>query len=193
MKEFPQLTAEQYMEHYSGNNIRASLEKPKHQERLQRCVQPLRGGCGAGRFVDVGCALGDATAMMRDLLDGFWVGVDFCASSIAEAGSLHPDLPFEYVPDIDSLWSIEPFNFDGAVCTEVLEHVPDPALLVRQVMSIAPLAVFTTPNRFIVEPGHVRVFNQAMLVELFKNYDHEIESHGDFWYITARRKTLPEA
>jgi len=79
------------------------------------------------------------------------------------------------------------------VCSEVIEHVEDPADFVRALVNVtAPggVLVLTTPNRPVSDPGHIRVYSRPMLEGLFADFPGtvEIKSEGRFWYVIARRE-----
>ncbi len=88
------------------------------------------------------------------------------------------------------------------ICTEVLEHVPDPAQLVRELVRIgAPGAryLISVPDpaseavqrkladeSFFREPNHVRVFSRADFMQLLLGHGLAIEkmqAYGFFWSV----------
>lgn len=94
------------------------------------------------RVIDVGCGLG---SYGRGLLaDGYeWMGAEVDAADCAELTRL--GLPHRHV-DGRSL----PFAtaaFDAALCLEVLEHLDDPAAVVREIHRVAPRQLLVSvPN-----------------------------------------------
>ncbi len=98
-------------------------------------AQPLR-------VIDVGCGL---ASYGRSLLaDGYaWMGAEVDAADCAELARL--GLPHRHV-DGRSL----PFadaSFDAALCLEVLEHLDDPAAVVREIHRVAPRQLLVSvPN-----------------------------------------------
>ncbi|MEM8561678.1 MAG: class I SAM-dependent methyltransferase [Pseudomonadota bacterium] len=91
---------------------------------------------------------------------------------------------------------------DLVICTEVLEHVPDPAMFLAELVRITKpgskllltvpdsrseeLVAATAPVEYFQEPNHIRVFSVDDFKSLVLNADLEIESHqflGCFWSI----------
>jgi 2-polyprenyl-3-methyl-5-hydroxy-6-metoxy-1,4-benzoquinol methylase len=99
-------------------------------------------------ILDIGCGRGWMSPFLSPL--GKVVGVDFSPNGIefarknyAEYGTFYlaePDHPRLGLPDT---------NFDVIVCSEVIEHVPDQASFLQQMVSMLNVAgwlVMTTPN-----------------------------------------------
>jgi 2-polyprenyl-3-methyl-5-hydroxy-6-metoxy-1,4-benzoquinol methylase len=182
------MTAEEYLTSHW-------LKKPKiydyehkepnnhHHQRFQFCAENLVGN----KFMDLGCACGHSTAMLKKLHDGNWSGLDFYAPVIEQAKKNFPDITFYYSPDYNYKDTIG--RYDTVVCSEVIEHVPDDRLFVEKAIEIATQrVVLTTPNKNVGDPGHVRLHTMESLKELFKGYNVEIISQGIFFYITVNVK-----
>lgn len=182
------MDAKTYLEsHWMKHEVWNRLQAPMHQERLRKCAEAVAGGKA---FVDVGCGCGHSTAIMKGFCPGDWTGVDFGESAIVEARKLFPDIRFRYFPIPEDI----PMNaYDGVVCSEVIEHVEDPADFVRALVNVtAPggVLVLTTPNRPVSDPGHIRVYSRPMLEGLFADFPGtvEIKSEGRFWCVIARKE-----
>lgn len=94
------------------------------------------------RVLDVGCGLGSYGRTL--LTDGYaWMGAEVDAADCAELTRL--GLPHRHV-DGRSL----PFadaSFDAAICLEVLEHLDDPAAVLREIHRVAPRKLLVSvPN-----------------------------------------------
>ena len=94
------------------------------------------------RVLDVGCGLGSYGRTL--LTDGYdWVGAEVDAADCTELTRL--GLPHRHV-DGRSL----PFadaSFDAALCLEVLEHLEDPAAVLREIHRVAPRQLLVSvPN-----------------------------------------------
>ena len=94
------------------------------------------------RVLDVGCGLGSYGRTL--LTDGYaWLGAEVDAADCAELARL--SLPHRHV-DGCSL----PFadaSFDAALCLEVLEHLDNPAAVLREIHRVAPRKLLVSvPN-----------------------------------------------
>lgn len=178
------MNAQEYIKHWEGQKVWNRLSMPKHMNRLTRCAEAVRGG---KTFIDVGCAFGHSTAIMRDLSPGLWLGVDFCQEAIEKARLYFADLPFLYVTPEELA---EHTPFDGVVCSEVIEHVEDDKAFVHMLWKITgKRLVVSTPCVEVGDPGHLRLYTEEMLRELFKDVPGaKIERTRRFFYITATRE-----
>jgi len=181
-----ELTAEKYIVgHWKAKKVYNNLAAPKHQDRLQKCAELTRGS----RLADVGCAFGHSTAIMQDFRPGNWRGFDLSATAITEARKFFPDMEFDHFPNINSMHkNLARFKLDSIVCSEVLEHVADDRSLVLALWNaVSERVVFTTPSVKVNDPGHIRLYNEAMLEKLFEGIPHTLENTGLFWYIVCHK------
>ena len=94
------------------------------------------------RVIDVGCGLG---SYGRGLLaDGYaWMGAEVDAADCAELTRLglpHRHVDGRALPFADA-------SFDAALCLEVLEHLEDPAAVLREIHRVAPRQLLVSvPN-----------------------------------------------
>jgi len=173
------MEAKDYLEkHWIKNKIWTHLDWPKHQDRLKTCASYLEGK----RFIDIGCGLGHSTNQMKKFHPvGDWSGLEFMQETVSKASKLFPDITFYYSKDFNFLPVCG--QFDSVICSEVIEHVEDDQALVNGLIDITKkVLVITTPNRFVDDPGHLRVYTEEMLHDLFKGFNHRIYKKGLFWY-----------
>lgn len=166
------------MQHWENNKVWTHLEWSRHQARLRACSE----ACEGAAFYDVGCAFGHSTAIMAGFKPGAWAGVDFSRVGINKAKELYPQTPFHYLQNINDLPSLP--CVDSVVCSEVIEHVEDPALLVSGLKAIArKRVVLTTPSKRVSDPGHLRVYDLLSLsAVLGEEHPFSIELLlGSFW------------
>jgi len=128
--------------------------RPLHQINPLRLewingIAPLQGK----KVLDVGCGGGILTdAMAR--LGAQALGIDLAAKSLKVA-QLHaleaqtPNVQYREVA-VEALAAEQPASFDVVTCMEMLEHVPDPASIVRacaQLVKPGGYVFFSTLNR----------------------------------------------
>lgn len=150
--------------------------------RLRTCADKMEGET----FADVGCAFGHSTEIMAKRHPGDWTGIDFSEAAIREAvKQFGQTWEFVYCPDVVAL-SQHPCFYDGVVCSEVIEHVEDDAALVTGLSLLTnKVLVVTTPCVEVGDPGHLRLYTEEMLRDLF-GPNAEIQKQGPFWYVTWR-------
>tara|TARA_R110001599_G_scaffold145321_1_gene327606 strand:- start:57609 stop:58388 length:780 start_codon:yes stop_codon:yes gene_type:complete len=91
---------------------------------------------------------------------------------------------------------------DLVICTEVLEHVPDPEVFLRELVRVTrpggqllitvpdsrseQFIAATAPPQYFMEPNHIRIFTAQQFRDLVQSAGLEIESQqfvGCFWSI----------
>ncbi|HJX73822.1 MAG TPA: methyltransferase domain-containing protein [Candidatus Deferrimicrobiaceae bacterium] len=183
------MDAETYItKHWIPKRVWTHLAWPRHQERLRRCAELMPA---AGRVLDVGCACGHSTEIMRRFRpEVSWSGADFSKTAIARAKGRFPGLSFYYMLSARHLEMFEPF--DGVICSEVLEHTTDDAALAGVLLRItAGTLVVTTPWAKVSDPGHLRVYTEKSLRALFERPTApgtvSLETWGQFLYMVCKR------
>jgi len=118
-----------------------------------------------GRLLDVGCG----NSPFRHLLDpavAQYQGVDVAAA--ADFGYQNPDTVYydgRVLPFPDA-------SFDAVLCTEVVEHIPDPTETIREIRRVLKpggLLIVTIPwsARFHYQPYDYHRYTPSMLASLF--------------------------
>jgi SAM-dependent methyltransferase len=143
-------------------------------DRLTReaAVERLRGRIGArATVVDLGCSSGHLLADLRLALPAaLLIGVDLVAEGLIWAHTQVPDAAL-LLADICEL-PLADESVDGAVCLNVLEHVPDDLQALRELRRIlrpGGAAVFVVPSgRRLYDYyddflGHERRYNRGEL------------------------------
>lgn len=154
----------------------------------------LDAGCGNGFFchwIGPRCRPGEVA------------GVDLSAPRIASARQRYPEIIFSegdlaHLPFADS-------QFDVVTCIEVLEHMPDPAAIVRELVRVARrYIVITVPDRQPIrmvlcphcgkkfpEHGHLHTFDRARVEELLRRAGAEPETFNLYHLPCGMRWGLP--
>ncbi|OGD09407.1 MAG: hypothetical protein A2Y86_05360 [Candidatus Aminicenantes bacterium RBG_13_62_12] len=184
------MDAETYItSHWIPRRVWTHLAWPRHQERLRRCAELMPP---AGRVLDVGCACGHSTEIMRRFRPELeWSGADFSRTGITMAAVFFKHMKFYLVPQPNDLSNVG--KFDGVVCSEVLEHTPDDGALVDALIQVAAgTLVMTTPWARVSDPGHLRVYTEEALLALFAKPGHpgtlRIEREDKFFYLVYARE-----
>ena len=114
------------------------------------------------RVLDFGCMDGVFTIRLQQL-GGQAVGYDLSPAAIAQAERFRGSAT---LPKFTTV-APGPGQFDLVYCSEVLEHVPDDAAFIGELVGfLAPggMLVGTTPvGRYFWDPDHKRVYDQASL------------------------------
>lgn len=114
------------IQHYRGADAGAQTSPPHQQAIVRRFAQVARSGRHAGCVLDLGSGRG-ANLHTLSAVGTLVVAADVSEEALLDARSRHPSerptvapvvLPGEVLPFADGA-------FELAVCTEVLEHVPD--------------------------------------------------------------------
>lgn len=177
------LSADDYMDHWNRRKVWTHLERPKHLKRLHWCADQCRGEV----FADVGCALGHSTAIMKKHRPGAWIGIDFSRKATDKGPEIFPDIPFRFAQDLTALAKLGPV--DTAVCSEVIEHVEAPEILLMALTTMARRVVLTTPAIDAQDPGHMRLYTRETLEQQLRAYPTaKIEQDAEFFYVTIDRE-----
>ncbi len=172
------MTADEYLNgHWIKKRIYTHNENPKHRVRLVAMAERLVGG----RFLDVGCACGHSTHALALLHPGEWAGIDFGHTAVEMARRDFPQYKFFYSKDYN--YAAMTGQYDSIVCSEVLEHVPDDRRFVDEMLGVAKYRIaFSTPNRPVNDPGHLRVYTEDTLRALFPGLPVNIVRDGIFFF-----------
>ena len=195
VQRFP---VDRFLEEWEGLiNRKVALWKPKQSYRRERGEVIDRIPAGANRILDIGCGTG---AMGRGIRTRWGevtlVGIEKDPSRAFEARAF-----YDRVIEADALtWKPDfaPESFDAIILADVVEHVENPATLLRRYvpfLSSNGVMVLSVPNiryhevlaglaqgRFdyqeqgILDRSHLRFFTRKTLVELLESAGLQVET-----------------
>jgi SAM-dependent methyltransferase len=137
---------------------------------------------GDGRFLDVGCGLGDESVGFTGE-DRFVVGVDYDAATAASAVQTHGGSGLQAECADGSMLALRADSFNDVCSSHLIEHFVDPEHHVREVSRVlAPdgTAFFLTPNEpaDFENPYHVFLFDPDTLRDMLGRHFGSVEVHG---------------
>lgn len=142
----------------------------------------VRARAGDGRFLDVGCGLGDEsvgfTAEGRTL-----VGVDYDPATAASAVRVHGGEGMRAVCSDGSLLGLRTGSFDHVCSSHLIEHFTEPEYHVTEVARVLAddgRAFFLTPNApaDFENPYHVYLFEPEDLRSMLERHFEHVELYG---------------
>jgi SAM-dependent methyltransferase len=142
----------------------------------------VRARMGGGRFLDVGCGLGDESVGFTG--DGrFVVGVDYDQPTAARAVGVHGDRGLRAECADGSMLGLRSDAFDDVCSSHLIEHFTEPEHHVREVSRVlAPggTAYFLTPNEpaDFENPYHVHLFTPTTLADMLGRHFGEVSVRG---------------
>ncbi len=142
----------------------------------------VRARMAGGRFLDVGCGLGDESVGFagaeREL-----VGVDYDAETAASAVRAHGAAGMRAICSDGSLLALRGDTFDNVCSSHLIEHFTEPEHHVEEVarvLSPEGTAFFITPNEpaDFENPYHVYLFGPDELRDMLGRHFRKVEVHG---------------
>ncbi|MFN8389737.1 MAG: class I SAM-dependent methyltransferase [Bdellovibrionota bacterium] len=134
--------------------------------------------------LDVGCGEGFFLREMRarGALVGRYTGIDLRPDALSEAAALHPGETFLNVDLLD--WDQAPRSFDLIIASQVLEHLPNPEPMLRQICRLAKRSVLVTVP---LEP-YFQLMNLLRGRDLCRLGNHP--EHVQRWTFSGIQRTL---
>lgn len=152
----------------------------KRKEAILRLVNGVLEKIPNSRLLDIGCGFGE---ILRDAKASFRYGIDTNQQALNQAKNLSgADEPIFILGTVDNI----PFSsneFDAAICSEVLEHVKEPRILISELIRIVKPGGYiciSVPNEWITtigraitgkkpwkSPAHKWAFTRGKIKKLF--------------------------
>lgn len=141
----------------------------QHTARFTRAVEEVKDG---DKVLDIGCGIGAFTRLVKQSKKGceIW-GTDISNMAIQDNLKLDPDIKYLH-QYIGNQTEVPSDYFDFVFTGEVLEHMDDPATLLKdcaRVLKRGGKLVLTTPNEdHIHSEEHTWLFTHEDVENLFK-------------------------
>jgi SAM-dependent methyltransferase len=172
--------------HQSNNLSKWEYPNALYQRVLALYLDRVHGllvATGARRVLDAGCGEGVVYRAMRERgFRGEWTGADVSEGAIAYARSRSPDVPW-HIAALDRL-PFEPGGFDVVLCSQVLEHVPNPSAARNGIARVARQLIVSVPW----EPA----FRTLTALSIFAGVGRD-PGHVNFWSSRGFRAFLAES
>jgi len=178
---------------YYGNLRRMNAATKARYDTVVDCLRKAGVGKGA-RLVDIGCGDGALSGVISMELGCQVAGVDPSDAAIRFATEEFDrrGLAGQFVRADGYRYPFPDGAFDAAVCSDVIEHVQDPAALlaeIRRLLKPGGVLVLSTPIRFTEQPQdplHVQEWFAGEFVGLCRPFfgepAGERHTHPAFWY-----------
>lgn len=142
----------------------------------------VRARAGDGRFLDVGCGLGDESVGFAQA-DRELVGIDYDPATAAAAVRTHGSAGLATVCSDGSVLGVRTGTFDVVCSSHLIEHFTEPEFHVREVARVLAedgRAFFLTPNApaDFENPYHVYLFEPDDLRSMLERHFEHVEVHG---------------
>jgi len=151
------------------------------KRRIQAILKLAKTSFG-DKVLEVGCGEG---YILNKINKGELYGVDISRTAIARAKQRlagRPNIKKLIVGDAEKL-PFKPRSFDVVICSEVIEHVPDPKKIVKELARVAkPDAriVITFPNEPLINKMKQTVLKAGLFNILLKNIPKKME---EAWHL----------
>jgi SAM-dependent methyltransferase len=155
-------------------------DNPIHQRLFKAYV--IAKDYVTGKLLEVGCGEGRGIALLQPLVDHY-TAVDKIPAAIDELRQRYPESTF-IAATIPPLKDIEGALFDSVVSFQVIEHITDDCLFLREIHRVLKpggIALLTTPNRKMSlsrNPWHIREYAPSELQSLAKEVFREATVKG---------------
>ncbi len=155
-------------------------DNPVHQRLVFAYVEA--GKMTSGDLLEVGCGVGRGLAILVENSQHY-TAIDKNEELLEMLRKQYPKLHF-INQNIPPLRNLADDRFDFIVSFQVIEHIPNDDLFVREIHRVLKpggKAIITTPNiklSLTRNPWHIREYRAQELEDLMKKYFSQIETKG---------------
>jgi 2-polyprenyl-3-methyl-5-hydroxy-6-metoxy-1,4-benzoquinol methylase len=159
----------------------------EHRARYDFAKQFVKGK----RVLDLGCGEGYGSRMLSEVAKSV-VGVDISAEAVEHAKAAYGSDGLAFQAGDAGKLPFSEGEFDAVVCFEVIEHIRNPELLLKEVARVLSgkgifvastpnggVKVSSQPNRYHVKEYTLREF-EGMLADHFPPQEWETSIYGQF-------------
>lgn len=128
----------------------SAFQRRRFEATLALVCEALAHGPARPRIVDLGCGEGHITAEIRKTFPQAQLsGCDGSLTAISRAVEAYPGIDFAVADACEPIYRAR--YFDGAVCNNLWEHIPDPFRLletIRRIVRPGGFLIISTPSRY---------------------------------------------
>jgi 2-polyprenyl-3-methyl-5-hydroxy-6-metoxy-1,4-benzoquinol methylase len=177
---------EKYYEKYWQRNDAPPTQDPLSKKRLEIFLKEIKKYPGIKKILDVGCGDGRISKALKEA--GFnVVGLDISRTAIEKAKQNFRGIDFLVASPEEKL-PFEDENFDSVYCTEVIEHLYDTAVALKEITRVLKKEGLL----FISTPYHGFLKNLLITIFGFEKHFDPLGSHIRFFTKDALVKLLEE-
>lgn len=155
-------------------------DNPLHQRLLSAYLFALP--YVKGKVLEIGCGVGRGVEELMKKAEHF-TAIDKNVELLEYLQEQHPEASFQH-QHIPPLEGFEDNQFDTVVSFQVIEHIPDDDLFLKEIQRVLKpggVAIVSTPNikqSLTRNPWHIREYTAEQLQAKCKKYFSEVEALG---------------
>ena len=172
----------------AGSLEEAQIDIEVRLFKLPNLLRLLDGSEALASVLEIGCATGELIAAVPVRRGGRRVGIDIAPTNVAAARARHPDVEFH----CGDFRMLEASPFDAVILSDVLEHVPDDEIFLRDAAAFGRVVLLNLPlennwlnmrRRYGPEDvsGHLRRYSLADGLALVSRAGLEVIACEQVW------------
>lgn len=172
----------------SGSFEQAQIDIEVRLFKLPQLMRLLLPGRALNSVLEIGCATGELIAAVPVQAGGRKVGMDISSANVAAAQARFPDVEFRCGDFRGACGE----HFDAVIMSDVLEHVPDDEVFLRDAAALGETVLVNLPlednwlnrNRAYGPDdvsGHLRRYSLADGLALFERAGLDVTAFAQVW------------